>query len=112
MVTSVVQFSFDAVASATRFTHHKSRPHAARSQRRAYALNAPLSRALCVEQMASSPTWLPSWRRGSVISGDALRRCAPAFQRGPQAAIQAEAVDRRRARDRADALQTRAGPLK
>src|SRR5207253_10577712 len=40
----------------------------------------------------------------------ALRR-APAFQRGPQSTVEAEAVDRRRARQRADAQQARAGPL-
>src|SRR3954466_3549336 len=41
---------------------------------------------------------------------DALRR-APSLQRGPQAAVEAEAVDRRRACDRPDAQQARAGPL-
>src|SRR5262245_13718125 len=36
---------------------------------------------------------------------------APAAQRGPQAAVEAEAVDRCRRRDGAEALQLHAGPL-
>src|SRR5688572_18125518 len=36
---------------------------------------------------------------------------APALQRYPQTAVEPEAIDRRRARERADAVQTDAGPL-
>src|SRR5207237_2231473 len=36
---------------------------------------------------------------------------APALERGPQAAIEAEAVDRRRRIERADAVEADAGPL-
>src|SRR5581483_578833 len=49
-----------------------------------------------------------------VAAGGALRHplhLAPALERSPQAAIEAEAVDRRRARQRADACQAGAGPL-
>src|SRR4029079_10233284 len=48
----------------------------------------------------------------TLCSGNHAPARAPAFQRGPQPAVEAEAVDWHRARQRADALQPRAGPLK
>src|SRR4051812_32633837 len=65
---------------------------------------------LFLQQRAASPL-----SRGRADSIFVLRYhapgLAPAFQRRPQPAVEAEAVDRRRARNRADAQEARAGPL-
>src|SRR5215213_4153184 len=108
MVTSVVQFfCFGAVASATRVTQYKAGPEGVRSQRR----DACIRCAYEPRGMRGTNSLVADRATRLCASGDHALRRAPAFQRSPQAAVEAEAVDRRRARDRADTQQACTGPL-